>query len=132
MKEFVSKFRSIEKKITKEFGDIVLFGLFLPDNTSNKWDLIISSSWLKSYDIKALKAISKILNNELNDEIIKLSRIVVIEPLDNFVKKINSAVNIKNGDIELINCEFNGIQIKHAFIITSQKANNSKKEKVNA
>ncbi len=121
MKQFIEKFGDIEKKIEQKFDGFVLFGLFLPEDAPNKWDLVISAPWLKRDDIDTLKNISQIINEELKDDIVKLSKFVVLETNDSFVKAINTIVNVKNGSTEFINCEFNSLHIKHAFIITSHK-----------
>lgn len=121
MTHFISKFRNIEGKVANKLGEFVLFGLFLPEDAPNKWDLVISATWLKRDDVAMLKNISQIINQELGDDIVKLSKIVVVEPSDAFVKATNATINVRNGNVEFVNCEFDGLQIKHAFIITSQK-----------
>lgn len=121
MKQFIDKFRHIEAKVSKKFGEFILFGLFLPEDAPNKWDLVVSATWLKRDNISTLKTISEFINNELGDDIIKLSKVVVINPTDVFVKTINSIIQTKNVSVGFTNCDFNGLQIKQAYIITSQK-----------
>ena len=121
MTQFIDKFRNIEAKVSKKFGEFILFGLFLPEDAPNKWDLVVSAIWLKRDNMNALKSISEFINNELGNDIIKLSKVVVVEPTDAFVKSINSIIQTKNTCVEFANCDFNGLQIKQAYIITSQK-----------
>jgi len=120
MIQFVDKFGKIKEKVTKKFGKFVLFGLFLPEGESH-WDLVLSAPWLKSSDMTVLKSISHILNQVLGDDMMKLSRFVVLEPTNSFVKSVLASIRIRSGSSEFIHCEFDGLHFKHAFIITPQK-----------
>lgn len=120
--KFIGKFRNIEEKACKKFGEFVLFGLFFPDNAAQKWDLVISASWLKRDDFDTLKSFSKILNRELGDDMRKLSKFVVLAPTEPFVRAVNEEINVTKDIFECANCEFNDLEFKRAFIITSQKS----------
>lgn len=120
-KEFVSKFQKIEKRINQSFGDFVLFALFLPEIQPTKWDVVVSAPWLKRTNMDAMRAISKILNEELDDDIMKISRIVVLEPNSDFVDIMHKTIQIEHGLKEYINHEFLDLAMKHAFVITSKK-----------
>ncbi len=52
---------------------------------------------------------------------LKLSRIVIIEPNDPALETMHRATQVEHGEAELKDCNFFGLQLKHAFIITSKR-----------
>lgn len=119
--EVIEKFRSIEKEAAEEKGSFVLFGLFEREDTPNMWDVVISASWLdvkkkENYDYFARKITAK-LNPQ---EVVMLSRIVLLTPSEPFVERVTSAIKTKHNNPRFINCMFNGVFIKDAYIISSK------------
>ena len=49
MKEVLNKLMSIEKESSAERGDYNLFALFLREDSSNKWDILVSADWINNY-----------------------------------------------------------------------------------
>lgn len=123
-KKFALKFKTIESRINEIFGEFCLFALFLPDERPSKWDLVVSAPWLNRSDIDKMRGISEILNEELGDEIVKLSRVVVLEPKSDFVQELNKRIRIEKSIKEYINEDFLDISMKYAFIFTSKKEKN--------
>ena len=131
MYQFLEKFRIVEEKIAKRLGGFVFFGLFLPEESSYKWDLVFAAPWLKNDDMDTFKIISQILNQVLKNDMMKLSRFVVLSPTDAFVRSVEATIQLKKGTTEFVNCEFNGLHFKNAFVITAQKiAHGSKEDRV--
>lgn len=121
MKEIIEKFIFIEKELADEKGSFVLFALFEREDALNKQDVVISARWLGKNKKETLKFIIDRINSKLaSEELIKLSRVVLLEPTDDIVKSVNNAIQIEHGNAELVNVIFNGILIKHAHIVTSK------------
>lgn len=119
--EVVKKFMSIEKEVAKEKGSFVLFGLFEREDTPNMWDMVISASWLdvkkkENYDYFARKINAKLTAQE----VVMLSRIVLLAPSEPFVERVTSAVKTQHNNPRFTNCIFNGVFIKDAYIISSK------------
>jgi hypothetical protein len=54
-------------------------------------------------------------------ELLSLSRLVFIEKDNPGLKAIFQAVDIQHGTLEMRDCDLFGLQIKHAYIITSDR-----------
>lgn len=122
MKNVINKFLEIEKEINKEKGFFNLFALFLREDSENKWDLIISATWFLNDEKKTLDYVIDKIKSKINkNEIINLSRIVLLKPNDPFVLNINSIIVCEHSITEFSSCVLNNMHIKHAFIITSKK-----------
>lgn len=59
MKELVEKLTTIEKETSAERGEYDLFALFLREDSSNKWDILVSASWISDNKEDALKYLAK-------------------------------------------------------------------------
>jgi hypothetical protein len=122
MKKLVDKLRGIERTIAAEKGDLVLFALFLREGAPDRWDLIVSAPWAVGKKSEALAyVVSKIEAKLTPSEIIKLSRVVFVDPSDAPVKEINRALQVEHGETEIHNRNFFGLQMEQGFIITSKR-----------
>lgn len=120
MKELIDKFKKIEKEISNEKGDFSLFALFLREDSTNKWDLLVSADWIQANKSKALNLIASKVQSKLNkNELVNLSRIVIIEDDNPALDSFHKAVDVKHGIAEMQDSNFFGLDIKHAYIITS-------------
>ena len=118
----LEKFKIIERDIAQDRGEFVLFGLFERDEVPGKWDLILSALWTDPNDLTNYNYCAQKIQAVLTPEEIvsTLQGIVLLKPTDSFVQAISSAFPITYGDgIEVSNNIFNGILIKHAYILTS-------------
>lgn len=122
MKNIVEKLKGLEKKISSKKGAFLLFALLLREDASEVWDLAVSASWASKDKTSALQYISKQLNKTLSpNQMLKLSRIVIIEPGDPALEAMHKAIKLEHGTAEFKNCNFFGLEIRHAFIITSNR-----------
>ena len=114
------KLISLDRKISAEKGDFSLFGLFRRSDARHKWDLLVSAPWLEVDKKKGLKYLVKQIKSQLKpDELLSISRIVILERGHPVLVAINKAVKVKHGDTHLENTVFSGIQISQACISTS-------------
>ncbi|MBI4489985.1 MAG: hypothetical protein HY694_12930 [Deltaproteobacteria bacterium] len=122
MKELVDKLRSLEEEISQKKGEFSLFALFLREESQNKWDLVASASWFWSDKKKTLDYLAKMLRSRLtSDELLMLSRIVLIEESDPMLQAFHQAFQVRHAPTEVLDCNLFGLQIKHAYIITSRR-----------
>ncbi|MDL1971329.1 MAG: hypothetical protein LWW94_10295 [Candidatus Desulfofervidaceae bacterium] len=133
MKELANKLLKIEQELAFQKGGFSLFALFLREDAEDNWDLLISAPWVTKNKTNTLKYLAKKLQESLTpQEIVKLSKIVIIEPDNPALEAIHKAIHVEHGLVEVKDSIFFGLPIKHAFIITSQKLNGKtiKKRKV--
>jgi hypothetical protein len=118
----VEKLLDIEGRINLEAGSLVLFALIERDDAPGKWDLVVSVAWAKESRKYLLNRIALHVKNNLTwEEKVMLSRILILEPQDPFVRAINNRVSIKHGRDRISNLLVNGIPIKDSYIITSHR-----------
>lgn len=125
MKELLQRFVDIERTLAKEKGAFALFALFLREDAADKWDLIVAAPWIDGDQKAALSLITGKLQETFNPkELSLLSRVVLVELTNPAVEAVNQAVGIQHGPAaEVKDSNFFGLQIKHAYIITSQQVN---------
>lgn len=130
IKTFFSKVLEIEKNISKEKGEFILFALFQREENKLEWDLIISQNWPKITESEILDYIIGKLKLFLNlEERSLISRIEIIESNDPFIKSINKAFEVKHNTFYVNRSGFNGIMIDSGAIFTSQVLTNPKTTK---
>lgn len=122
MKEYVNKFIKLEKDLSREKGDFSLFALFLREESQNKWDLLVSAPWIEQNRKESLRYIAGQIQEKLpSEDLLQLSRIVVIDKENPALEAITRAVNIQHASAEIKDSMFFGLPIEHAYIITSQR-----------
>lgn len=122
MNDFVKHIQKVERSISSEKGEFNLFALFLRENSLDKWDLLIAAPWVERNKSDALKRISKeIQQNLTKKEMLKLSRLVIIDKSNPALSAFQKAIDTEHGDAEIKDSNFFGLQIKHAHVITSRR-----------
>ena len=120
MKELIAKFVNLESELSDKHGSFALFGLFIRQDVQDLWDVVLSAKWIGKDKKKVLQEIVKKLKKNLtNQETTKISRIVILEITDPFVINVNSVIRVEHNVTEFVDCIFNNMMIKHAYIITS-------------
>ncbi len=124
MKQMAEKLASLERDISSERGEFSLFALFLREDAQDKWDLLASAPWLETNKKEGLDYLVQQVRSRLDpQEFLSLSRIVLLEKNNPALEAIHKAVRVKHGMAEVKESTFFGLQIKHAFIITSERGN---------
>ena len=126
MKQTIEKLASLERDIATEKGEFSLFGAFFREEAEDKWDLLVSASWLDTNKRESLEYLVNQLRPRLDmQELLSLSRIVLLEKDNPVLEAIHSEVRVRHGMAEIKDSTFSGIPIKHAFVITSEKDNST-------
>lgn len=121
MKELVDKLSAIERETSLEKGDYNLFALFLREDSPNKWDILVSANWIDENKEKALKYLAQKIQTEFtSEELVQIARIVIIDGGNPALPALQQAINTEHGTAEIRDSNFFGLQIKHAFLITSK------------
>lgn len=121
MKHIMNKLESLEKDIAGEKGEFSLFGIFLREDAENRWDLVIAAPWLNSDSMEDLKYIASKLKSYLNNnELLSISRIVILELNDPMVQIITNNFGVARGkSLELNQPQIFNLPFKYAYIIIS-------------
>jgi len=122
MKEQIEKLKKVEKNLSASKGQFELFALFLREESPGKWDLLISADWAGANKKDSINTIIGEIRKELTDhELIMLSRIIILDKDNAALKSIHQAMQIEHGSAEIKDCNFSGLAIKHAYLITSKR-----------
>lgn len=125
MKDLTEKLKNSEVTMANEKGPFDLFALFLREDAPGKWDLVVAADWIKNNTEESLKYIIGFVQKVLSkDELLKLSRIVIIDEKNPALDGMQRAVSVEHGIVEVQDSNFFGLQIKQAFVITSRRRNN--------
>jgi len=122
MKQIVEKLLQAEQEMAAEKGRFLVFALFLREDAPDLWDVVVAAPWVTENKSDSLQYISNKLRAALDpDELIKLSRIVLIEPDNPALAALQQAIRIEHGTAEIKDSDFFDLQIKHAYLITSRR-----------
>ncbi|MEK8020408.1 MAG: hypothetical protein VSS75_026365 [Candidatus Parabeggiatoa sp.] len=122
MNELIQKMLKIEKNLVRQKGYFQLFALFLREGSPGKWDVLVSAKWIDADKQQALKIITEQLTTKLNkDELISLSRVVVINKDNEEIPAINQLISETNQVTEIYEKHFFGLDIKQAILIPSSR-----------
>jgi len=124
MKKIAEKLKEQEQEMANEKGPFDLFALFLREDAPGKWDLVVAADWIERNKQEALQYISNALKTKLSQsELVKLSRISIIDESNPALGALQSAMQVEHGIAEIKDSNFFGLQIKHAYLITSKRRN---------
>lgn len=122
MKEFVDHLVNIERALAEKKGPFNLFALFLREDAPDKWDLLVAASWLVRNKPDSLKYVAQKLQKALSkNDLLKLSRIVIIDHGNPALDAFQRAFQIEHGSTEIQDSSVFGLKIKHAYLITSRR-----------
>lgn len=125
MNNTLEKLKKILVDLESEKGPILVFALFLRVDPLEKWDIVISASWLDPNDISSYKIISeKIQKNLSPTELVQLARIVILandDPVVLFLQNSQSVLNGHFGEVsgDIFSEKF-GFSIKKAYLLRCQ------------
>lgn len=107
MKETLAKLKAILHDLEKKHGPILVLALFSRLDSPERWDLVVAAPWLDSAGANSYKLITTKIQNLLSsEEIIQLSRVVILDADDPVVSFLQDNYNVPNGSMKAIdNCE---------------------------
>ena len=112
--------RRVESELTREKGEFALFACLLPAESQDQWDLVVSAAWASRHRPETLRLLVSALDRNMPAvERLAIARIVVVEPSDRDVQRINEAVTIENGAYEIVSEEHFGYLVARGFVIAS-------------
>lgn len=132
MREQAEKLQKVEKSLSESKGQFELFALFLREDSPNKWDLLISAEWARADKKASINIIIQEIRKVLTDQdMLMLSRIIILDKDDEALKAIHQAMRVEHGLAEITESNFFGVAIKHAYLITSQREIHNKTDSAN-
>jgi len=119
MKEIIKKLIRLETAVASEKGPFDLFALFSGDEEEDRWDLVISATWIGAEIVEALEYLTKQLRSYLTaEEVSTISKIAPLDVYDPRVADIQKTVTIEHRVKELIDYRFSGFRVDKIYLIT--------------
>lgn len=125
MNTILNKLKRVVLDLEKEHGFIYVFALFLRVDPIERWDVVLSASWLNPNELSSYDLIASKIQGALDtNEQVQLARIVILDPSDlnvSFLQNLASVVNGKTDEVpgDLLSDKF-GFTIKRAFLLRCQ------------
>jgi len=120
---------AILKEVAKEKGELSLFGLFLRDEAPNVWDLVVAGQEFEKDQTEMLSYfVRKIKTHFLSDELMSLSRITILDAGNPVLEAILNAMPFGQEKVEFRDEDFNGYEIKRAYIFKAKRPQNNGKQ----
>ncbi len=118
----LKKWSTIQEQTVAEQGEFYLFGLFRRENGIGLWDFVVAAPWIGADRKTALDYLSKKLSKTLSrDELLSISRIVILEPNNPALKQLRSRARREGKSIvELHNVTLFGLEMEHAYVFTGR------------
>ena len=128
MEQIIKKIKEAIKSLESESGSLSICALFLREEPLEKWDVVISASWLNPKELESYKKVSSKFQEFLSeDELLKFSRVVLLDKNDPVVTYLLDLKSIKNGGYEELNKDDLSdkfkFTIKRAYLLRSKKSN---------
>jgi hypothetical protein len=125
--DLVTRIQKLERAVSEEKGDFDLFGLFLRDNSTDRWDLVVAAKWIVNNKKQALDLMSVKLKSIVRmPAMLMISRIVLLTRQDAFLIEVQDAVRVDHGLHQVSNVKFGDVSIEKGFVITSRAARNGR------
>ena len=126
MKKTVEKIKIAIEALEKEHSPLTLCALILREVPLEKWDILVSASWLNLSEMKSYDIVSSKVRSVLDSsEIVQFSRIVLLDQNDPVISYLQNLQTITNGGFVELNVsdlsEKFKFPIKKAYLLRSQK-----------
>lgn len=128
MKSILEKLKNVVYSLENEHGPLLVCALFLRIDPLEKWDIVLSASWLNPSDISSYNLVTSKIQSVLSkSELIQLARIVILEDSDPVVSFLQNSATVTNGQFGEVSgdifTEKFGFTIKKAYLLRCQKIN---------
>jgi len=122
MKTLADKVKALLPMLEQR-GSVYLFALFEREETSGKWDIVLSSDWSDNERGDAVRLISDALVPKLNpEEISALSRVFIAPSYDPAVEELIEADQAQHVErFYTSGFSFMGVPIRQLYVFRTQK-----------
>lgn len=123
--EIAEKLNELEREISNEKGDFTLWALLQRAGAQDRWDLVVSATWIENNDEEGLKYLTKKVSSRLDEkEILYISRIIILDRGNPILSKLQEKVKAQHGEIKhkpvsMQDLNLSGLEISYASISTS-------------
>lgn len=120
MKTFLHKLSRLETAVASEKGPFDLFALFsAEEEADNRWDLVVSASWIGEEYLASLEYIAEQLRAYLDfQEFSTIAKIALLDVYDPRIRDLQKVVTTEHKLKELSGYRFYGSTVEKIYVIT--------------
>ena len=123
MSKVVEALKEIERELSDKKGAFTLFAVFERQDIPSRWDLVVAAPWVERDNEQALRLLAEELKQRLpTNELVRFSRIVLLDPSDASVRAITSEHSVEHGRIEIDEAHHYGLPVERGYVITARAA----------
>jgi hypothetical protein len=122
MIEHLKALGKVVAAIEAERGPFVLFGVFMREDSSGRWDLVVSAPWLEEGKLKALGEFVQTLAKGIGEEeVLSFSRIVTLNRDDFALHAVLDGVAGARLPLHKEGPGLFGLPLEHAHVLRAQQ-----------
>lgn len=111
--------QQLERELSEKHGKFKLFGVFLREDSVDRWDIVVAAPWLDKIKQRAIALISDKLKGALGASgLMNISRVVRLSNGDEFLAALNELPEVEHGLVEIANTDIAGVPIRRGYIVT--------------
>lgn len=119
MRQIVNRLGTVARRIAKDRGPWLLFGLFSEGGSPETWNLVVSADWMSREKAKARKYVAERVQAALSkEELANIGGVFVVEPTNPMVEALRH-IRVVGDDAELTDCYIGGLYVEKAYVIAS-------------
>jgi len=123
MSDLVTALEEIERELSQQKGPFTLFAVFERQDIPNRWDVLVAAPWVDQNNEQAMKLLAAEMKKRLPPpEIVRVSRIVLLDSDDASVRAITSARSVEHGRTPFNEASDYGLPAERGYLITSRPA----------
>jgi hypothetical protein len=121
MNRVVKQLRMMERDLSERKGGFLFFGLTLPEERANLWQVVMAAPWIVGHQRDAIHFIHQEMDKYLTQkESFDLS-LNLLRCDDPGLDPIHEALEIQHGLVEVFDVDLFRETMRRAYIITSQR-----------
>lgn len=123
MSDMVAALEQVERELSRQQGSFTLFALFERQDIPSRWDLVIAAPWVDRDNEQAMRLLASEMKKRLPpSDVVRVSRIVLLDSDDSSVRAITSAHPVEHGRVEIDEASDYGLPADRGFVITARQA----------
>jgi hypothetical protein len=120
MSNLVDALEEVKRQFEQDKGTFALFACFKPDDSMAQWEVIVSAPWAPRHDQTILRSLIAAIDDKLRPEDrLTIARVVVVEPSDDDVQRINERFPELSAPHEIHREEHFGYFVEIGYILAS-------------
>jgi hypothetical protein len=123
MSNIIDAAKEIELELSGERGPFTLFAVFEHEEIPNLWDIVVAAPWVEQDYEQALRLIAAEIKKRLPaNELVRVSKIVILDPSDASVRALTSEHAVEHGRLEIDEASQYGLPVERGYLITARAA----------